>query len=110
MSLTLAGFDRGGLLAVEVTDPAGHDVTVGEPEVGADASTIGVQVEPLDVGEHVVHWRAGAEDGDASSEGTFTFQAEDARGGGWGTWLVWLFALIPAAVFLRPGRRKGRVG
>jgi methionine-rich copper-binding protein CopC len=106
--LTLLAFDPDEPVSVEVTDPAGTDVTVGDPEVDARASTVEVEVEPLGVGEHIVHWHAMADDGDGPSEGTFTFRVREAQGGGWGIWLVWLFALgIPAAIFLRPGGRRG---
>lgn len=82
-----------------------------DPDVDARSSTVEVEVEPLEVGAHIVHWHALSDDGDGRSEGTFTFQVEEAPGGGWGIWLVWLFALgVPAAIFLRPGarRRSGR--
>lgn len=106
--LSLLAFDPDGPVAVEVLDPAGEDVTVGDPEVDARSSTVEVGVEPLEAGPHIVHWHALSDDGDGQSEGTFTFQVEEAPGGGWGIWLVWLFALgVPAAIFLRPGARRG---
>lgn len=105
--LTLLAFDADEPVSVEVTDPTGEDVTVGEPRVDARTSTVEVAIEPLDVGEHIVHWHAVADDGDGQSEGAFTFRVRKAQGGGWGIWLVWLFALgIPAAIFLRPGSRR----
>lgn len=108
VQMTLLAFDPDGPVDIEVTDPAGTDVTVGEPRVDARASTVEIEVEPLDVGQHIVHWHAMADDGDGESEGTFTFEVEQAQGGGWGIWLVWLFALgVPAAIFLRPGGRSG---
>jgi methionine-rich copper-binding protein CopC len=107
--LTLVSFDPEGEVSVEVTDAAGDDVTVGETEVDARTSTVEVAVEPLAIGEHIVHWHAMADDGDGLSEGTFTFRVKEAQGGGWGIWLVWLFALgVPAAIFLRPGARRKR--
>lgn len=107
--LTLVSFDPEGEVSVEVTDAAGDDVTVGEAEVDARTSTVEVAVEPLGLGEHIVHWHALADDGDGLSEGSFTFRVKKSQGGGWGIWLVWLFALgVPAAIFLRPGARKKR--
>jgi methionine-rich copper-binding protein CopC len=109
--LTLLSFDPEGDVSIDVTDPAGDDVTVGEPEVDARASTVEVAVRPLDVGEHIVHWHAMADDGDGLSEGTFTFRVREAQGSGWGIWLIWLVAIgVPAAIFLRPGARRGRDG
>lgn len=109
--LTLLAFDPAGEVSIDVTDPAGDDVTVGDPDVDARTSTVEIAVAPLEVGEHIVHWHAMAQDGDGLSEGTFTFRVRGAQGGGWGIWLVWLFALgIPAAIFLRPGGRRGRDG
>ena len=109
--LTLLAFDPEGDVSIDVTDPAGDDVTVGEPVVDARTSTVEIDVEPLGVGEHMVHWHAMADDGDGLSEGTFTFRVREAQGGGWGIWLVWAFALgIPAAIFLRPGARRGGDG
>jgi methionine-rich copper-binding protein CopC len=109
--LTLLAFDPDGAVSVDVTDPEGNDVTIGEPEVDARSSTVTIAVEPLGVGEHIVHWHVMADDGDGLSEGTFTFRVREAQGGGWGIWLVWAFALgIPAAIFLRPGARRGRDG
>ena len=109
VQLTLLAFDPDEPVSVEVTDQAGEDVTVGEPRVDARSSTVEVPVEPLEAGEHIVHWHAVADDGDGQSEGTFTFEVDEAQGGGWGIWLVWLFALgVPAAIFLRPGARKDR--
>ncbi len=108
VQMTLLAFDPDGPVSIEVTDPAGTDVTVGEPRVDSRASTVEIEVEPLDVGQHIVHWHAMADDGDGESEGTFTFEVKQAQGGGWGIWLVWLFALgVPAAIFLRPGGRRG---
>lgn len=107
VSLTLLAFDPEGPVDIEVTDPAGVDVTAGEPEVDARTSTVTVRTQPLEEGEHIVHWHALADDGDGESEGTFTFTVESAPGTGWGIWLVWLVALgVPAAVFLRPRRRR----
>lgn len=109
VALTLLAFDPDEPVSIDVTDPAGEDVTVGEPQVDARSSTVEVAVEPLDVGGHVVHWQAVADDGDGLSEGTFTFEVREAQGGGWGIWLVWLFALgVPAAMLLRPGARRER--
>ena len=109
ISMTLLAFDPEGPVDIEVTDPAGTDRTIGEPEVDARAATVTVETEPLAVGEHTVHWHALADDGDGESEGSFTFTVEEAPGGGWGIWLVWLVALaIPAAIFLRPGARRAR--
>lgn len=108
VQMTLLAFDPDGPVDIEVTDPAGTDVTDGEPRVDARSSTVEIDVEPLGVGQHIVHWHAMADDGDGASEGTFTFEVEEAQGGGWGIWLVWLFALgVPAAIFLRPGGRRG---
>jgi len=108
VEMTLLAFDPDGPVSIEVTDPTGTDVTVGEPRVDARSSTVEIEVEPLDVGQHIVHWHAMADDGDGESEGTFTFEVTKAQGGGWGIWLVWLFALgVPAAIFLRPGGRRG---
>lgn len=107
--LTLLAFDPDGPVSIDVTDQAGDDVAVGAPEVDARSSTVEIEVEPLVVGEHIVHWHAMADDGDGESEGTFTFRVREAAGGGWGIWLVWLFALgVPAAIFLRPGAKRGR--
>ena len=109
VTLTLLAFDPDEPVSVEVTDQTGADVTAGEPRVDARASTVAIDVEPLSEGEHIVHWHAMADDGDGLSEGTFTFRVRQAQGGGWGIWLVWLFALgVPAAIFLRPGARRGR--
>lgn len=109
ISLTLLAFDPEGPVSIEVTDPAGTDRTVGEPEVDARTSTVTVRTEPLAVGEHIVHWHAEADDGDGASEGTFTFVVEEAAGTGPGIWLVWIVGLaIPAAIFLRPGARRSR--
>ena len=108
VQMTLLAFDPDEPVSIEVTDPAGTDVTEGEPRVDARSSTVEIDVEPLGVGQHIVHWHAMADDGDGESEGTFTFEVTKARGGGWGIWLVWLFALgVPAAIFLRPGGRRG---
>ena len=108
VEMTLLAFDPDEPVSIEVTDPAGTDVTTGEPQVDARSSTVEIEVEPLGVGQHIVHWHAMADDGDGLSEGTFTFEVEKAQGGGWGIWLVWLFALgVPAAIFLRPGGRRG---
>lgn len=107
VTLSLLAFDPDGPVDVEVTDPAGEDVTVGEPEVDARTSTVSVRTEPLDVGEHRVHWHALSDDGDGGSEGTYAFTVEQAAGTGWGIWLVWIVAIaVPAAIFLRPGRRR----
>lgn len=107
--LTVLAFDPEGSVSIEVTDASGEDVTAGDAVVDARASTVEVAVEPLEVGEHIVHWHAMADDGDGLSEGTFTFRVRKAQGGGWGIWLVWAFALgVPAAIFLRPGARRGR--
>ena len=109
VTLKLLAFDPDEPVSVEITDQAGADVTAGEPRVDARASSVAVDVEPLLAGEHIVHWHAFADDGDGLSEGTFTFRVKKAQGGGWGIWLVWLFALgVPAAIFLRPGARRGR--
>lgn len=109
VTLTLVAFDASGPVSVEVTDPAGTDMTVGEPEVDARASVVTVATGPLQAGEHIVHWHALADDGDGASEGTFTFTVEDAPDRGIGLWLVWIVALaIPAAIFLRPGARRSR--
>ncbi len=111
IALTLLAFDPEEPVSIEVTDPAGADVTAGNPRIDARSSTVEIAVTPLDVGEHIVHWHAMADDGDGLSEGTFTFRVQEAQGGGWGIWLVWLFALgVPAAIFLRPGARRGRDG
>ena len=108
VEMTLLAFDPDGPVDIEVTDPSGTDVTRGEPRVDARSSTVEIDVEPLGVGQHIVHWHAMADDGDGESEGTFTFEVKEAQGGGWGIWLVWLFALgVPAAIFLRPGGRRG---
>jgi methionine-rich copper-binding protein CopC len=108
ISLTLLAFDPDEPVSIEVTDPAGDDVTVGDPQVDARTSTVEVEVQPLEIGAHIVHWQASADDGDGPSEGTYTFQVQEAQGGGWGIWLVWLFALgVPAAIFLRPGTWRG---
>lgn len=107
--LTVQGLDPEGPVSIDVTDASGDDVTVGDAEVDAGASAVQVAVEPLEVGEHIVHWHVTSEDGDGLVEGSFTFRVREAQGGGWGIWLVWLFALgVPAAIFLRPGARKGR--
>lgn len=109
VSLTLLALDPEGPVDIEITDPAGDDVTIGEPDVDARTSTVTVATEPLEPGEHIVHWHAVSDDGDGESEGTFTFTVEEAGGTGWGIWLVWLFALgVPAAIFLRPGARRSR--
>lgn len=109
VTLTLLAFDPDEPVSIDVTDPAGEDVTVGEPQVDTRSSTVEVAVEPLEAGEHIVHWHAVADDGDGLSEGTFTFEVREAQGGGWGIWLVWLFALgVPAAILLRPGARRER--
>lgn len=111
VEMTLLAFDADEPVSIEVTDPAGTDVTVGGPRVDALGSKVTIDVEPLEVGEHIVHWHAMADDGDGASEGTFTFDVTKAQGGGWGIWLVWLFALgVPAAIFLRPGARRGGDG
>ena len=108
VEMTLLAFDPEGPVDIAVTDPAGTDVTRGEPRVDARSSTVEIDVEPLGIGQHIVHWHAMADDGDGESEGTFTFEVRKAQGGGWGIWLVWLFALgVPAAIFLRPGGRRG---
>jgi methionine-rich copper-binding protein CopC len=107
VQMTLLAFDPDEPVSIEVTDPDGTDVTTGEPRVDARASTVEIDVEPLGVGQHIVHWHAMADDGDGQSEGTYTFEVRQAQGGGWGIWLVWLFALgVPAAIFLRPGGRR----
>lgn len=109
VSLTLLAFDPTGPVDIAVTDPAGTDRTVGNPEVDARTSTVTQQTRPLGVGEHIVHWHATADDGDGESEGTFTFEVEEAAGTGPGIWLVWIVALaIPAVIFLRPGARRAR--
>lgn len=109
VTLTLLALDPDEPVTVDITDPSGQDVTAGEARVDERSSTVEVSVRPLEVGEHIVHWHATADDGDGLSEGTFTFRVEEAQGGGWGIWLIWLVALgIPAAVFLRPGARRGR--
>lgn len=109
VTLTLLALDPDEPVTVDITDPSGQDVTVGEPRVDERSSTVEVPVEPLQAGEHTVHWHATADDGDGLSEGTFTFRVKEAQGGGWGIWLIWLVALgIPAAIFLRPGARRGR--
>lgn len=108
LSMTFISLDPAGPLAVEVTDEAGTDVVAGEPQVSARDSVVTVPVEPLDPGDYTVRWRAMSDDGDGVSEGSFGFTAESADGGV-GTWLVWAVALlIPAAIFLRPGRWRGR--
>lgn len=56
-----------------------------------------------------MHWHVTADDGDGLSEGTYTFRVGEARGGSWGIWLVWAFAIgVPAAIFLRPGAGRSR--
>ncbi|HEX4903234.1 MAG TPA: copper resistance protein CopC [Acidimicrobiales bacterium] len=107
VSMTMAAFDPDAPVEVEVTDPAGIDVTAGGPEVDARASTIEIATDPLEPGQHIVHWHATADDGDGESEGTFRFTVTEAPGGGIGIWVLWIVALaIPAAIFLRPGARK----
>lgn len=107
--LTVQGLDPEGPVSIKVAGPSGEDVTAGEAEVDPRSSAVEVAVEPLGVGEHVVHWHVTSNDGDGLSEGSFTFRVREAQGGGWGIWLVWLFALgVPAAIFLRPGARKDR--
>ncbi len=109
VTLTLLALDPDEPVTVDITDPSGQDVTAGEARVDERLSTVEVPVEPLQAGEHIVHWHATADDGDGLSEGTFTFRVKEAQGGGWGIWLIWLVALgIPAAIFLRPGARRGR--
>lgn len=109
--LTVQGLDPEGPVSIDVTDASGDDVTVGEPEVDPAAPSVEVAVEPLEVGEHIVHWHVTSEDGDGLSEGSFTFRVREEQGRGWGIWLVWLFALgVPAAIFLRPGAPTGRDG
>lgn len=109
ISLTLLAFDPDGPIDVDVTDVEGEDVTAGEPRVDERSSTVEVPVRPLEVGEHIVHWHATADDGDGPGEGAFTFRVREAQGRGWGMWLIWLVALgVPAAIFLRPGARKSR--
>jgi copper resistance protein C len=109
VKLTLLALDPSGPVSIEVTDPAGIEQTVGEPEVDERTSVVSVATEPLQAGEHIVHWHALADDGDGESEGTFTFTVEEAPDRGIGLWLVWIVALaIPAAIFLRPGARRSR--
>jgi len=109
ISMTLLAFDPDGPVDIEVTDPAGEDVTAGEPDVDARTSTVTVRTDPLEVGEYIVHWQATADDGDGESEGTFTFTVDEAPGTGWGIWLIWIVAIgVPAAIFLRP--KRGRTG
>lgn len=108
LSMTFISFDPEGPLAVEVTDESGDDVVAGELQVSARDSVVTVPLEPLEPGDYTVHWHAMSDDGDGVSEGSFGFTAESADGGV-GTWLVWAVALlIPVAIFLRPGRRRGR--
>ena len=107
VTLRLAAFDPDGPVEVEVTDPAGDDVTAGEPEVDARSSSVEVATEALEPGQHIVHWHARADDGDGESEGTFRFTVTESPDGGVGIWLIWIVALaIPAAILLRPGARK----
>jgi hypothetical protein len=107
--LTMAAFDPDRPVEVEITDPAGEDVTAGEPDVDATRATVEVPTEPLQAGQHIVHWHAWADDGDGESEGTYTFMVVESPETGWGIWLVWIAALgIPAAIFLRPGARRSR--
>lgn len=107
VEIRFAALDPSAPVEIEVTDPAGHDVTAGEPEVDARTSTVSVPTKPLEAGQHIVHWHAASDDGDGESEGTFRFDVVDAPGDGWGIWLIWIVGLaIPAAVFLRPGARK----
>lgn len=107
--LTMAAFDPDRPVEVEVTDPAGEDVTAGEPDVDVARSTVEVPTAPLREGRHIVHWHAWADDGDGLAEGTFTFSVVESPSTGWGIWLVWIAALgIPAAILLRPGARRTR--
>ncbi len=111
ISITFLAFDPDGPVSIEITDPTGTDVTVGEPEVDARTSTVEVTTRPLEVGEHIVHWHAQADDGDGESEGTYTFTVEASPTTGIGIWAVWFVALaIPAAIFLRPGARRRPAG
>jgi methionine-rich copper-binding protein CopC len=106
--MTMAAFDPDRPVEVEITDPAGEDVTAGEPDVDTRA-TVAVPTEPLQAGQHIVHWHAWADDGDGESEGTYTFTVVESPETGWGIWLIWIAALgIPAAILLRPGARRSR--
>ncbi|MDZ7675786.1 MAG: copper resistance protein CopC [Acidimicrobiales bacterium] len=106
LSMTFLALDPSSPITVEVIDETGNDVVAGEPEISARDSVVTVPLEPLEAGEYTVHWHAMSDDGDGLSEGSFAFAAESS-GGGIGLWLVWIVALaIPAAVFLRPGRRR----
>jgi len=107
VTLTLAAWDSEAPVDVEVTDPAGVDVTTGEPTLDPRTSTVEIATEALEPGRHIVHWHATADDGDGPSEGTFRFTVTEAPGGGIGIWVLWIVALaIPAAIFLRPGAGK----
>lgn len=111
ISITFLAFDPDGPVSIEITDPAGTDVTAGEPEIDARNGTVQVATQPLEVGEHIVHWHAQADDGDGESEGTYTFTVEASPTTGIGIWAVWFVALaIPAAIFLRPGARRRPAG
>jgi len=109
IEITFAAIDAERPIEVEVTDAAGEDVTAGEPTLDERTGGARVPTEPLETGQHIVHWHAWADDGDGESEGTFRFEVTDAPGGGWGIWLVWIVALaVPAFVFLRPGAKRSR--
>lgn len=109
IEIRFAALDPKRPVEVDITDRAGDEVTAGEPELDTRTSTVEVPTEPLEPGQHIVHWHAWSDDGDGQSEGTFRFEVTESPGGGWGIWLIWIVALaIPAAVFLRPGARRSR--
>ena len=107
ITMTFISLDPTEPIEVEVLDDAGTDRVDGAVDVSARDSVVTVPVDPLEVGPHTVRWSATSSDGDGVSEGAFDFTVEEASGGGFGVWLLWIVALgIPAAVFLRPGRRR----